>query len=94
MKPRRVVAALLATWILYLLSVGPVIALKERFGQPALNDLREIEPSEGDKVVSVIYAPVFWLAERSPAGVRLYIWYVSLWEKLVLSVALQVTLQT
>lgn len=92
MKPRHLVAAFLAILVLYLLSIGPVIALAERSAKVISDPVAGV-PFSWIRVV-VVYQPVIWLAEQSEVCSAILLSYVDLWRRLIGRMLSPGTLQT
>ena len=64
-----ITVALVAVLVGYPLSIGPAYRIFEAFGEPAW--------AKG--ALAIIYVPIWWAAEYSPAILRLIFSYLILW---------------
>ena len=64
--------ALIASVVLYPLSMGPVVWLAIRFDWPA---------PVVDRTLGTVYAPINWLRQKSETVDNAVVWYGRLWDR-------------
>jgi hypothetical protein len=69
-RAARAAIALLFVLAIYVLSVGPAIWLSRRNNPP----------EDVGAWLAFPYAPLDWLAHKSPSAARVLFWYASFWE--------------